>query len=333
MNKKAYCVVPNNHRVVDYYIGIINKSVESLGYKVSECSLKDAARKKDASMFIVAEELHLLFLYLHGHRNFIYWSQGVSPEESYMRNHSKLRLKIISSIEKFALKKANCCLLVSKTQMRYYENKYNISLANKSYVMPCYNCDINKNAFDSNDKYKKNVFCYAGGLAIWQCFKETAVLYKKIEEIVPNAFFKVLAPDKEKVSSILDAIGVKNYSVSFVDQSCLNNELAECKFGFIIREDTIVNNVATPTKLSTYLSNGLIPIITKGLVDFVELFNTLQYAVVLDNLCDIDEIVKLSDMQINPHDVYMEYKKVFDGYYSTQKHIKNIANLISNMAF
>lgn len=49
-------------------------------------------------------------------------------------------------------------------------------------------------------------------------------------------------------------IGSKNLSE-------LNKEYKESHYGFILREDLIVNRVACPTKLIEYLAMGIVPIV------------------------------------------------------------------------
>ena len=38
-------------------------------------------------------------------------------------------------------------------------------------------------------------------------------------------------------------------------------EYLDCDFGFLLRDDTIVNNVACPTKMMEYLRFGIVPIL------------------------------------------------------------------------
>lgn len=49
----------------------------------------------------------------------------------------------------------------------------------------------------------------------------------------------------------------------------MSEALADVKFGFVLRNDVPVNRVATPTKLSSYLSAGVIPVFSKYLKDFI----------------------------------------------------------------
>ena len=46
---------------------------------------------------------------------------------------------------------------------------------------------------------------------------------------------------------------VSNVEIRRVSEGEVDEYIAKCKYGFLIREDNTVNNVATPTKMSTYI--------------------------------------------------------------------------------
>ena len=182
----------------------------------------------------------------------------------------------------------------------------------------------------TDGKYDNNTFCYVGGLSVWQCFPETVALYKQIEDRIPNAFLKVFTGDKEKASSILESYGVKNYSVSFVSPENLVNELASCKFGFIVRGESPVNYVATPTKLSNYMAAGVIPIVSNTVSFFDEILGKSKNAIILDGTNDVDKIVEMANNEINADSVFTDFKDLFDKFYNDEFHIRQISEKIKN---
>lgn len=321
----------NNHLVIDYYIRIVAKAFEHSGFNVYPISRNKLSTIDKKSLIFVVTSLEFVRCYFKGFRNIVFWSQGVFPEESaLLHNNSLIRYIFAGLIEKFALKKAKMILLVSNTMKDYYEKKYDISFHNNYYIMPCYNCTIEKTSFDFENKYINNKFCYVGSLAEWQCFKETAELYKKIEPLIPNAEFLVCTKDTQAAAEIINKIGIKKYTVQFVEQALLPSVLASCKYGFVIRKESPINQVATPTKISTYLSNGLIPIVSSNISEFVQLFNGYNYMILLEN-DEIDNIIKFTQMQILSENVYHEFSLFFDTYYNTGKHIVNLSNMINKL--
>src|SRR5690606_24619110 len=78
---------------------------------------------------------------------FIFWQQGLEPEESFMRNHSSIRKKVLNFFELFTLRHARFIFFVSKEMRNYSELKHGIELKDKSYIMPCFNVEIVKENF------------------------------------------------------------------------------------------------------------------------------------------------------------------------------------------
>lgn len=334
MNKQPYYIKEDNSAVQDYYAGIIGKALVQNGfneYKTIEMG-RVKELPKDTPLICISHYM-VTKLALKGFNNCLYWIQGSSPDESYMRNHSKLRRFVISVIERFALSRGKACFMVSHSMMDYYKKKYKKDFSYKTYIMPCYNSQIQEELFNKDGKYTNNTFCYVGGLSVWQCFNDTVRLYAKIEKSVPNAFFKVFTGDIDAAKSILEAEKVQNYSVEFVKSDELVLRLAECKYGFILRGESPVNLVATPTKLSNYLAAGLIPIVSTAVGFFNEILSETQYKVLLESFDDVDAIKSIASLDINKEDVLNEYRHLFNRYYNTSSHIDNISEFIKTRGF
>ena len=267
-------------------------------------------------------------LLIRGYNNVVMWFQGIEPEESYMSHQSKFRFHILSYLEKYVLKKSIFRFFVSKEMLSHYEEKYNLKMETGTYYcMPCLNTGIHSIAFKAENKYENNYFAYVGSMAVWQKFEETVKIYKEIEELgMRNTKFFVFTGDKEKAIEILNKNEVKEYSIDFVSNDELPKALESIKYGFIIREDTAVNRVATPTKISTYLSCGLIPIYSSCLIDFGNIAQNMKYVI----CCDKFLKEKLSDFNkniIDPNDIFAEYNNIFETYYSEMEHSKCIKQL------
>ena len=336
-----------NKGVTDYYLDIIAQAVEKSGKNftkvpfinyqstgklqlINTLLFKDFGysfiSKKD--WIVVANPSEVVNLYFHGYRNLILWIQGVAPEESYMNNHSKVSKTFLEIVEKLALKFSKFTFLVSNAMKRHYEQKYNFDFKENYYIMPCFNTQLDLSSFDYPNKYKTNVFTYVGSTAAWQCFKETVELYKLVEEHLPNSLLKLYTGDYELAEKTSREYGVRNYSINFVSAAQLSEELKSCKFGFVIREDNVVNNVATPTKLSSYMASGVIPVFTSAIRDFTELTKDMKAVCHLRDFRDVSSLVKKS-FDINSADVVRkEYIDFFDRVFNEQKYIDNIAEKI-----
>ena len=327
--QKVYYFKKDLRNVTEYYYGIILKGLNRASIKTVE--IDNFSRKKSPGIpkedyLLVTELVDFFVLYLRGYRHFIYWFQGITPEEHYLNKHSRWKYRLYSYMEKLALKKVEYKIGVSKYLFEHYNRKYhlNISLPDV-FIMPCYNSELQKDNFYIANKYEENVFCYAGGVQKWQGFEDILEIYNRIEEKNDNVLLKVFSKDLDYAKTLLNEQGIKNYQVDCLPQSEVDKALSKCKFGFIIREDDVINNVATPTKLATYIGNGVIPIITKSIFSFRDLSNKYKYICCLRDKNDIDPIVELLEAKYDPDGVFEEFSKVFEDYYNTEKYINMLS--------
>lgn len=327
---KIYLYQGKNKTVTEYYYKIILEGIKEKETSIISCyCLKDFFSLDRNAICVVGEAKHLFALYILGFRRFVFWAQGVVGAESYMRHHSMIRTKILNKLEKFALNRSKICFCVSNTQKQYYEQLYHLKLDSKCIVMPCFNTKLHKQSFYAHNKYQNNIFCYIGSLAVWQCFEQTVAFYAKIEMMSQDkCFLKVYTKDIEKAKTIIETYNVRNFWIGYLPHNELNQALADCKFGFILRENNIVNNVATPTKMSTYLANGIIPIFSECIKDFTYLVDKYKFFISLseqnNNIC---KVLELMEHNIQFEEVYKEYNKVFNEYYNEDIYINQIQNL------
>lgn len=322
----------NNGSVTDLYLEIIGKAIEKYGEVIFTKRIEDALEEEKEQIIVVARTLDAFKLLIRRYKRVIVWFQGVEPEESYMCHNSYLRYIILSLLERFILKKARFCIFVSEEMKYHYERKYHISLSNSGYYcMPCMNTIIHPGAFEYSKKYSNNYFAYVGSLAVWQKFEDTVCAYKCIEDAgIPNCKLLVYTPQEKEAEAILKAYGVRNYDVDYIDNKELPTKLTVAKYGFIIREDTTVNRVATPTKISTYLSCGLIPIYSECIKDFSRIAKNMKYAVQYDTHY-VERIKNMSACNIRAADILAEYSKIFSTYYSPEYHINLLKQKMENL--
>lgn len=330
MKKTIYYWPSDNHNVIDFYVKIMLDSLKQLDYEIAYVNLNQIYSLKRDSIILILEPLKLFKLYIKGYRNFIVWFQGLTPEESFMKHKSKLRWYILSKIELFAIKKCIACAFVSNYMVEFYAFKYKLNknyLKSKSHIMPCYNCELDISQFKQS-RYDSNVFCYVGSMAKWQYFDETVKFYKKIEdEFNEKVFLKVLTNEVDKALPILKSNAIKHYSIKSVIPEKLSDELSDCKFGFILRENNPVNNVATPTKLLNYISNGIIPIISDCIYEYSTMMKNREFFIMINNLMDINIVKNYILSSINNNDVLQDYTEFYHKYYNKDEHILRFKEL------
>lgn len=329
--KKSYIYVNyNNIIVLQTYLEIIGEAIRNLGYEVSFVKDLSGVNKEDLIVFPMGIDAFKYFF--KGYHNFILWQQGATADESFMRNHSRLRYWMLNIIDSFVMKKAKAILFVSQYMKDHYENLANRSFTSKSYIMPCFNEVFDPTVYDNKD-YNNKTFTYVGSLDLWQCFEQTTNLYKQIEDAIPEARLKVLTFDTANAERIIKEKGIKHYEVKCVPKDDVKKELSSVNYGFIIREDNMVNRVATPTKISSYMSAGVIPIFSTCLKDFSALAQNLKYAKAVENLDEegVADVICYIKKTVEKEDVKEEYRKVFESYYGKQIHCKKLETLLKKV--
>ena len=114
MHKKAHFYVNyKNMTVLKFYLEIIKKSLTDIGFECDDVLSLEAIDKKDLIVFPMGKDAFKF--YLKGFKNFIIWQQGVTAEESFMRNHSKIRFNILNFMD--------CFTITMKTFQRYLLTK------------------------------------------------------------------------------------------------------------------------------------------------------------------------------------------------------------------
>lgn len=328
MDKVLYIYNPHpNKEVTSVYIKVICTAFKEMGFDLVELDGLEKCGNKQSPLLVV-DLKDVVIASNCGYKNILYWIQGVAPEEIYLKNKDILRYLLYTYREFRAIKSASFIFYCSQNMKNHYEKKYRY-YTNDYYVMPCFNEEIHEDII-RNKRYTNNDFVYAGSLEKWQNFEGTVRYYKKIEERVNNTKFKVFVRDQANARQILDKYKIKNYVIDYVTPEQLSIEISQSKFGFCLREDITVNSVATPTKLSNYIANGMFPIYSRCLNSFYDASKNSQYCFCIDDEMTLDRIVKMCNESIQGEDVYTDYKKNFGDYYSSNFHISRIKSKIIN---
>ena len=303
--KQAYIYINYpNIVVLQSYLEVVQKALIQNGYT---CEFVKSLEGIDREALIVHPMgIDAFKYYWKGYKNFILWQQGATADESFMRNHSKLRYWILNMIDTFAMKKAKFILFVSEYMRMHYEKLSGESFSDKSYTMPCFNEEYDESVYKHKD-YRKKVFTYVGSLDLWQCFDKTAALYKQIEERVPNTLFKVLTFSVDEAKRILKEKGVKNYVVACVPKEKVKKELLGTTYGFILREDNM------------------------GLRDFYDASKGCRCVMSIPQNYNIQKIIEFVGKWIEENEVKDEFHYLLNGHYSPVTHINNITRQLASI--
>ncbi len=323
------------NEATDFYISLIERAILAAGYNSERIFSVKQISGNDVVVTIEAKDFLKVKLLKPGHKQ-INWYQGIVPEEAMMMFNSAWRKVLWEFFERLTLSKAELNLFVSQAMRQHYIKKYAYT-GRHDLIIPCYNKPLTEAAFFINKKYTSPSFVYAGSLAAWQCINETLQIYKGVETAIPEASLTLLTADQEKAMELVKKYGIRNCEVRFCALAQLDQELSKYKYGFLIREAHIVNKVATPTKMNSYLALGVIPVFS----DVVEAFKenlpfTGQGAIMINTALSLEQKVQQivnfeRHVKVLPQSLYEEYTRLFNNYYNDEVYITALSKKINEL--
>lgn len=236
---------------------------------------------------------------------------GVVPEEFGLYGEIKHKLRY-DHVERQAIKKSDLIIVVTDKMREHICEKYQGKTRGEFILLPIMK-DLD---WAPTIKPKINgrfVVVYAGGTQKWQ---QIGKMINTIEKNINGYMFRIFCPSPSEFNQMLpDTLKNNRYlSISNKASSEIIDEYKTNHFGFILRENNIINRVACPTKLIEYLGMGIVPI-----VDSVEIgdFNNLgmQY-IHLENFQEgnIPDTLALMEIAKTNLELYKYLRKTYyDG--------------------
>jgi glycosyltransferase involved in cell wall biosynthesis len=260
---------------------------------------------------------------LLSHKKVLYWVQGAVPEESYLRHQSKARYHLLSAIEYLGLRIAHKNIFVSTEMKRALEKKTKQNLDN-SIVVPC----ISEFTYDGSTK-ERDSFVYIGGMSAWQRVDIMLEMFNEILKEKPQAKLYIATLEQERAKTLIEEYLDNNYQdniilLSINDRKEIPHFLSTKEYGFLIREDIVVNNVSSPIKLAEYLSCGVNVIISEAVTSYASLIE--EHGAGLKISSEDDIITKLKNFRPNTQNAIELYHKHF----SKEQHQESYLKLLSS---
>lgn len=124
---------------------------------------------------------------------------------------------------------------------------------------------------------------YLGGSSGWQLPTETVAAFAALRRTTPSAFLLILTGDVEAFTALCREAGIP--ADDFAITSCPHREVATvacaADAALLLRDDNLVNRVASPTKFAEYLSMGVPVMITEVLGDFARIVREFDVGAVV----------------------------------------------------
>ena len=203
---------------------------------------------------------------------------GASPAEEEMGGASPQRVKHSSTWEDLVFHQVDGIIFVADAMRKYYDDLYKVDTY-RSVIVPC--CVEVENTAKaevvrrSDIPQDANVIGYLGTLAVWQCAKEMFELFRVLNKIGKNIFFYMILPvrDHEQCRKYFKEAGIskRNYKVEEIPHDQVPGALSRLDAGLLLRRDSVVNRVSSPTKFGEYLESGVPVILTDCIGDYSSL--------------------------------------------------------------
>lgn len=124
------------------------------------------------------------------------------------------------------------------------------------------------------------LFVYSGNLQDYQCFPQCVQLFGHLRSKDTSARLLVLTPEIESARSLLRDLPAGSATVLSTTIEGMNRFLNAADFGLLLRSETPVNRVASPTKFAEYCLAGLPVLMTRGVPSAVRIASQLDNGIV-----------------------------------------------------
>ncbi len=204
----------------------------------------------------------------------IYDIRGVPSEEVKILEMPLYYSLIYKFFEKLAFKKADKLSTVSEKLKKYLIDQYYfkpITVIPTCISSKKENESISRFQFNEILSYDKNykIICYVGGMSRWQKFDKILEYFEEIRKLNNNYRFLIITKDINYANQVITNLDVKRdyYKVITLEHRKIRLFIEHCHCGILIRDDILINNVASPIKIGEYLSSGLPIILNENIGD------------------------------------------------------------------
>jgi len=228
------------------------------------------------------------------HLTVIYDGRGAFYEEltEYKIIKDETLLNEIKETEKKCVLNSDYNYAVSNALVKYWKEKFNYTSQNYS-VIPClpakhFYKDINEKII-KNTREKLHVsetdilIIFSSGGGEWQSWHLLKDFFTYQKKQCSNLKLLILSKPNQTIKELQKEFpdSVLNF---FVSPDEVVNFIMASDYGFLIREDSITNRVASPVKFAEYLMGGLQILISQRLGDYSDLVDKYNLGMVCSSV-------------------------------------------------
>lgn len=196
-------------------------------------------------------------------------------------NNTGLENKI-QTLEKRAVLNTDYRISVSTKLLKYWQNEYGYNTNNHVIIPSCSSKKLTfkNNLVDFSFSKKDIIIVFSGSTSKWHSF---SIMISHFEIFLKkNKNVKVLILSKlNNLISDLQSRYPNRVIVKWVPPENISSLLSLADYGYVFREQSVTNQVASPVKVAEYLSCGLKVLISKNLGDYSEIIEKNDLGLVI----------------------------------------------------
>jgi glycosyltransferase involved in cell wall biosynthesis len=257
----------------------------------------------------------------------VYDGRGAIYHEcsEYKVIESEKQAQGLREIEKMVVLQSDFRLAVSHKLAEHWKNFFGYTGGNHV-VIPCTlnsvffhpDFQVGRSAYRSEES-NKIIGVYSGSVAGWQSISYLSAFFEKLFGANPSFQLLVLSAHSAEWQNLQSKFPGR-IEVTFVEPARVPSLLVQADYGFLIREDSVTNRVASPVKFAEYLSCGLKVLISPFIGDFSEFVRANNCGFVLDqgspfvlekvDAAEKERISKLAENYFRKEKFMKEYEKI-----------------------
>jgi hypothetical protein len=208
-------------------------------------------------------------------------------------NNTGLENKIYN-LEKRAVLETDYRISVSNKLLNYWFSEFNYKSKNHVVIPSSCSNNYNNKVLDRehlNISESSILVVFSGSISKWHSYSKMISDFTKILNKNPRVKLLFLSKLNSHISIIKNKFPERVF-VFWVNPEDVFSYLNIADYGYVVREESITNQVSSPVKIAEYLSCGLNVLISKNLGDYSEMIekNDLGYIIRNDNTINLVKV-------------------------------------------
>ena len=232
----------------------------------------------------------------------------------------------IFELEKSAVLNSDYRISVSTKLVNYWQKEYNFKSDNYVVIPSSSNNAIklfNLKRSDFQIQEDDILVVFSGSLSRWHSFSTMLVHFESFLEINSDVKILILSKKNNQITTLINMYP-KRVINKWVSPEKVSDLLILGDYGYVYRESSITNQVASPVKIAEYLSCGLKILISNDLGDYSKIVEENDLGNIIDNKFDfklnkVNSVEKAkiqtffnNNLSLNSENISNSYLKLLD---------------------